>query len=218
MNDLISRSTPKCLLPIGNRPMIYYPVRMLEMAGFREVIILTSESIKSRIKEELVLKHGIQCNLVIVGIDDTKEELDDLGTAESLRFLKEKLISDCMIVSCDLISSVNIQKMANFYRANDAAFVMLLSDISDQNYIEQSSLIGSKGKYASEKDVVGYDPATNRLLHFRAKTDVEDDGGIKLKKSILNRYPSIAWTIRLQDAHFYIIKKWLIDFVIDNPK
>ena len=25
---------PKCLIPICNKPMIYYPVRMLEKAGF----------------------------------------------------------------------------------------------------------------------------------------------------------------------------------------
>ena len=33
MSDL-SSNIPKCLLPIGNKPMIYYPVRMLEKAGF----------------------------------------------------------------------------------------------------------------------------------------------------------------------------------------
>ena len=33
MNDM-SVGQPKCLLPIGNKPMIYYPVRMLEKAGF----------------------------------------------------------------------------------------------------------------------------------------------------------------------------------------
>lgn len=25
---------PKCLLPIGNRPMVWYPLKMLEKAGF----------------------------------------------------------------------------------------------------------------------------------------------------------------------------------------
>ena len=33
MSDLTS-NTPKCLLPIGNKPMIWYPVKMLEKAGF----------------------------------------------------------------------------------------------------------------------------------------------------------------------------------------
>lgn len=30
----LTQNTPKCLLPIGNKPMIWYPVRMLEKAGF----------------------------------------------------------------------------------------------------------------------------------------------------------------------------------------
>lgn len=33
MSELTS-NIPKCLLPIGNRPMIWYPIRMLEKAGF----------------------------------------------------------------------------------------------------------------------------------------------------------------------------------------
>lgn len=33
MNELVS-SIPKCLLPIGNKPMIYYPIHMLELAKF----------------------------------------------------------------------------------------------------------------------------------------------------------------------------------------
>lgn len=30
----LSSNIPKCLLPIGNKPMIFYSVRMLEKAGF----------------------------------------------------------------------------------------------------------------------------------------------------------------------------------------
>jgi translation initiation factor eIF-2B subunit gamma len=39
MSELTSH-IPKCLLPIGNKPMIYYPVRMLEKAGFSGNIFL----------------------------------------------------------------------------------------------------------------------------------------------------------------------------------
>ena len=35
--DELSSNTPKCLLPIGNKPMIWYPVRMLEKAGFNGI-------------------------------------------------------------------------------------------------------------------------------------------------------------------------------------
>ena len=32
--ETLTRRTPKCLLPIGNKPMIWYPVRLLEKNGF----------------------------------------------------------------------------------------------------------------------------------------------------------------------------------------
>ena len=35
----ISSNCPKCLLPIGNKPMIYYPLLMLEKAHFHGKLI-----------------------------------------------------------------------------------------------------------------------------------------------------------------------------------
>ncbi len=37
MTDL-THDKPKCLLPIGNRPMIWYSLKMLETAGFEGCI------------------------------------------------------------------------------------------------------------------------------------------------------------------------------------
>jgi translation initiation factor eIF-2B subunit gamma len=74
---------------------------------------------------------------------------------------------------------------------------------------------GSKGKYAPERDLIGLDLETNRLLFFGA---VGESDEVKLKMSIVKRYPKITWTTKLQDAHLYIVKKCLIDYIIDNKK
>lgn len=34
ITELTARK-PKCLLPIGNRPMLYYPLKKIEESGFR---------------------------------------------------------------------------------------------------------------------------------------------------------------------------------------
>ena len=34
MNELTRGKTPKCLLPIGNKPMLWFPLKMLENHGF----------------------------------------------------------------------------------------------------------------------------------------------------------------------------------------
>lgn len=31
----MTATKPKCLLPVGNKPMIYYPLKLLEHAGFK---------------------------------------------------------------------------------------------------------------------------------------------------------------------------------------
>lgn len=36
----ITAGTPKCLLPVGGKPMIWYPLRMLEHAGFLGTIYI----------------------------------------------------------------------------------------------------------------------------------------------------------------------------------
>lgn len=39
MSELTARR-PKCLLPIGNLPMIWYPIRLLERSGFQGKLLL----------------------------------------------------------------------------------------------------------------------------------------------------------------------------------
>ena len=132
MNGM-TKHTPKCLLPIGNKPMIWYPVRFLEKAGFSEIIIITLNSFVERVEEKLS-NCGIHSKLTVVGFrDEYLESDDDFGTASCLSVIRDRIKTDCIIVSCDLITNVNLQEMANLYRVNDASFLMLLYDISEQN-------------------------------------------------------------------------------------
>lgn len=213
MEDLTTH-TPKCLLPIGNKPMIWYPVRMLEKAGFTEINIITLSSIKSTVETELKSTYGIKANLNIVGIDNEADNEDEeFGTANSLYLLKDKIIHDCVIVSCDLITSLNLQSITNFFRVKNASFVTVLADSVEQSL--ELTVPGAKGKYSPERDIIGLDTDTNRLLYFGAEGDIDE---IKLKTSVLKKYPKIVWTNKLHDAHLYVVKKWLIDYVIDNNK
>lgn len=134
MNGM-TKHTPKCLLPIGNKPMIWYPVRFLEKSGFSEIIIVTLNSFAERVEEKLN-NCGIHAKLTVIGFKDEYLENinnEDFGTASCLSLIRDKIKTDCIIVSCDLITNVNLQEMANLYRINDASFLMLLYDIPEQN-------------------------------------------------------------------------------------
>ena len=139
------------------------------------------DSIKKKVEDELKINFGIRSNLHIVGIDDSNEE-DDFGTANSLNLLKDRIKTDCIIVSCDLISNVNLQQMVNFYRLNDASFVMHLADNFDQ--IAELPIPGSKGKFEPECDLIGLDLEKNRLLYMGPLEDLDE---IKVKSSIIKK-------------------------------
>jgi len=109
-------------------------------------------SIKSRLETELKSNCGIKSSLNVVGFDETNEDdqdEEDFGTANCLHLLKDKIFKDCIIVSCDLISNVNIQLMSSYFRLNNSAFVMLLSNNLDQS--SELPIPGSKGKYSPGK-------------------------------------------------------------------
>ena len=106
-------------------------------------------SIKSKVETELKSNCGIRASLNIVGIEESTEndqDDEDFGTANCMHLLKDKIYKDCIVVSCDLISNVNIQLMSSYFRLNNAAFVMLLSNNLDQS--SELPLPGSKGKYS----------------------------------------------------------------------
>lgn len=83
--DLIG-SRPKCLLPIGPYPMIFYPLHMLQTHGFTEIIVVVLESERSEIQQALE-RSSLKAKLDFATIPDS-----EFGTADSLKHIKDRYI------------------------------------------------------------------------------------------------------------------------------
>ncbi|TMW39559.1 hypothetical protein DOY81_015361, partial [Sarcophaga bullata] len=114
-------NTPKCLLPIGPYPLIWYPLNLLQQHNFQETIIIVLESERSEIQvalDRLPLK--MKLDLVSIPTDS------DFGTADSLRYIHDKIQSDFLVLSCDIVTNVSLYPLINKFRQHDASLTALL--------------------------------------------------------------------------------------------
>ncbi|WAR22935.1 EI2BG-like protein [Mya arenaria] len=206
MTDLVSQ-TSKSLLPVGNKPMLWYPINMLQRAGFEEAIVVVLSSYQAE-TQKLLEMCGVAMRLDIVSIPDQ----DYMGTADTLRHIRDKIKRDVLVVSCDLITDVSLHHIANMFRTYDATVTMLLC--SQPETPDTPPAPGPKTKKRSERDFIGFEDNGNRVLFMTSEADLADmdDDKIKFRKSLFKKHPNVRIRSNLTDCHLYLIKKWVTNF------
>ncbi|XP_078417076.1 translation initiation factor eIF2B subunit gamma isoform X2 [Cetorhinus maximus] len=202
MMDLTA-NIPKPLLPVGNKPLIWYPLNLMERLGFEEVIVVTTREVQKQLPQM-----------------DTKMKLDtvcipedtDMGTADSLRQIHEKIKTDVLVVSCDLITDAALHEVIDLFRAHDATVSMLMRKAHD--FTEPVPGQKGKNKEAEQRDFVGVDDTCKRLLFMANEADLDDE--LVIRKSLMQKYPRMHIKTALVDAHLYCMKKWVLDFLVEN--
>lgn len=76
---------PKCLLPIGPFPMIYYPLQMLHKHGFHDIMVIVLESERSEI-QQAVERTPIKAKLDFITLPSDS----NFGTAEALKHINDR--------------------------------------------------------------------------------------------------------------------------------
>jgi len=206
MSD-ITAGKPKCLLPVANFPLVWFPLKMLQNNGFQEAIVVVPESAKNEVAR-IPDKFGLNIRLDVVGIPGQEE----WGTADTIRHISDKISgSDILIVSGDLILDQGVRGVADLHRQHRSALTALFSHSGlDPKTVE---VPGPKStKHRKEKDLVGLDG--QRLCLFTAEADIEDE--VTVKNKVLRLHPRITVHTNLQDAHLYIVKKWVCDYICSD--
>ncbi|KAL4706547.1 hypothetical protein ACJJTC_015745 [Scirpophaga incertulas] len=198
----------KCLLPVGPYPVLWYSLNMLEKIGLQETIVLVLDEDKSNILnalEKCPLK--IKYELIVIPSDD------DCGTANSLQHISSCVNSDLLVVSGDVITSINLNEVLNLHRKHDAALTTLFFDNGPEEWIE---LPGLKYRVKPDRDLVCIDKETQRLVFLASASDFEEN--VKIPRVLLKKFDSISMYSRLLDAHVYIMKNWVYKYMVASNK
>lgn len=131
----------------------------------------------------------------------------DLGTADTLRLLGEKIQSDLIVVTCDLVTNVSLYPLINKFRQHDASVVALLMKGSEGDAL----VPGPKSKDKPERDLIMTNIDTDRLIFSASLSDFEEQ--INLPGHLFRANGKVRVTSRLLDAHVYVMKRWVIDFL-----
>lgn len=176
----------------------------------QDVIIIVLESQKNEIAQRVSkLPLKLKYDFVILNNDN------DLGTAEALSLISERIKSDVLLISCDTITNVDFFPVLNQFRTENASCVALFCENNLEN-VSSVVIPGPKMKYKQERDLVGINSENNRLLFLASTTDYQDN--LPLPGHLLRSYGKITMHSGLTDAHIYLVKRWVINYLAKSDK
>eukprot|EP01134_Creolimax_fragrantissima_P007174 CFRG7174T1 len=197
----LTETLSKAMLTVGNRPMIWYALQNLESCGFEEILVLVRKEDRN-LHQYLTEVYESKKAVVVISI-----EADISGTADALRSASGYIKSDVVVVSCDLVSNVNIADMVDNYRITDSDLSIALSQSMPHE-------IGPENKKAARgiKDYIGLDAESKRVVYYTPEADIDDE--LRLSRRMITKWPRVIIRNDLTDCHLYIMRKWVVDYIM----
>lgn len=133
------------------------------------------------------------------------------GTADAIRHIYSKITTDLVIVSCDLIMDVDVNKFLDVFRLHEASLVAMFFP-QPNIQTKELNLPGPKKSWNVEKDFVGIDSsASNRLVSFASTCDFKEN--FEIQRKVIRKHPNFILNTNLLDAHCYVIRKSIVDYL-----
>lgn len=158
----LTNETPKCLLPVGNQPLITFPLQFLEESGFSNVLVVVRKKREMIIREEIgkFLESESRTKMEkvkVVGVDYVKKGFS--GDCDILREISPFITKDFVLINCDFVTNFPFQHFLDLYRKEYSDITMLLKKESVQqvNKKGNSSSSTKTQMMKTSKEFVGFE-------------------------------------------------------------
>jgi glucose-1-phosphate thymidylyltransferase len=142
----LTKVTNKHLLPIGQQPMIYYPIEKLKAIGIEDILIVTGVEHMGNVVSLLGSGKDFGCRLTYKVQDEAGGIAQALGLAEDFA-QKGRLI----VILGDNIFRDNLKKFANNFIAQKKGARLLLKEVEDAQRFGVAEVSGGKVTGIEEK-------------------------------------------------------------------
>ncbi|KAI8622142.1 nucleotide-diphospho-sugar transferase [Chytriomyces sp. MP71] len=206
---LVDEVCPKALLPMANKPMLFYQLEWLESAMIIDVLIVCQEDAHKKINSYIHNVLNVSERYPNTKVEVVKVKGSGSVSADALRHVANRIKTDFIVMSCDTITNYPANKLLDVFRIQSPTFTALFHEP-----LKAEGDAGAASKKDKDDDLieyVGIDHSTCRLLFCVAGDEVDDE--LPVRMSILDKYPVVNIHTKLRDAHLYVFKHWVIDFI-----
>lgn len=201
----LTKVTNKHLLPIGNKPMIYYPIEKLTEAGIEEILVVTGTEHMGDVVNLLGSGKDFDCRFTYKVQDEAGGIAQALGLAENF------IGNDSMtVILGDNIFESSLKKAVSSYNGQGAQ--ILLKEVGDPERFGVAEIEGDKITGIEEKPekpkssyaVTGVYMYDSRVFDLIRKLKPSDRGEFEIT-DVNNNY------IRHGEMRFSIMEGWWTD-------
>jgi glucose-1-phosphate thymidylyltransferase len=201
----LTKVTNKHLLPVGNKPMIYYPIQKLTGAGIKEILIVTGTEHMGGVVNLLGSGKDFGCRFTYKVQDEAGGIAQALGLAEN--FVGDDSMT---VILGDNIFETSLQKAKASYPGSGAQ--ILLKEVDDPERfgvaeIEGDKIVGIEEKPDQPKSdlaVTGVYMYDARVFDFIRELEPSDRGELEIT-DVNNHY------IKEEAMRFSVMEGWWTD-------
>ena len=177
----ITKVTNKHLLPVGHKPMIYYPIEKLTEAGIDEILIVTGTEHMGSVVNLLGSGREFDCRFTYKVQDEAGGIAQALGLAEN--FVKDD--SMVVILGDNIFEQSLVDPIRNY---NEMGAQILLKEVDDPHRFGVAEIDGSRIASIEEKPdepksnyaVTGVYMYDNKVFDYIRNLEPSDRGELEI--------------------------------------